>query len=120
MYISIFLPYKFSFIEDTILLWEIMDFFFDVFFFFDIIITFFIPYFDKNKFVTSHAQIAKNYVLSFWFWIDVVSIVPLELFLKSDNDLSLLLKILKLPRFYKMVFYGCNFQAQNRASFQEP
>ena len=100
------LPFKFAFIEEEIFWWNLADYAIDIFFLADIIMTFFVPFFDKTKFVTNHWLIAKNYVKSAWFWIDVLSILPFDFLFPETQDYSLMLKILKLPRFYKMVFYG--------------
>lgn len=83
-----------------------MDYGIDIFFFMDIILTFFVPVYVKSRFLTSHKLIAKNYVTGIWFWVDIASILPVGLFLKSEQDYNLLVKIFKLPRFYKMVNYG--------------
>ena len=103
VYISIVLPYKFSFVEEEPLYSKIIEYCFDCVFLVDVIITFFVPYYDKSKFVVSHKRIALNYILSIWFWIDTTSIIPVDLLFNYQGDYSILLKVLKLPRFYKMV-----------------
>jgi len=103
IYIAIFVPYKFSFIENPNEYWDLFDSLIDFFFAVDIVITFFIPYYEGSKFIISHWKIAKTYVFSIWFWVDVVSIVPFDKFLNQNNDYSVLIRILKLPKFYKMV-----------------
>ena len=103
IYISIILPYKFSFVEDPPLYSVIIEYIFDFVFFLDIIVTFFVPYYDKSKYIVSHKRIAFYYIFSIWFWIDTTSIIPVDLIFEYQGDYSVLLKILKLPRFYKMV-----------------
>lgn len=59
--------------------------------------------------------------MSGWLAVDVLSILPFGLFLSNSNDYSLLLKIAKMPRFYKMVFYGYinPFIAKNWKNYQK-
>lgn len=62
-YILIFLPFKISFVQDPILIWEIWDAIVDIFFFIDLIIMFFTPYYGKKDIVIySHKKIACNYL----------------------------------------------------------
>jgi len=75
----------------------------DVYFFLDLILTFFVPFYHKARFVVSHKGIAINYIASIWFWIDLLSIAPIDFMMDYQNDYSVLLKFFKLPRFYKMV-----------------
>jgi len=50
----------------------------DIFFFIDILITFFSAYLnDDEKVVDNHKNIAQNYVKS-WFFIDIFSIIPID------------------------------------------
>ena len=44
-YIMMFLPFKISFVQEPILIWEIFDMFVDLFFLCDIIVTFLTPFY---------------------------------------------------------------------------
>ena len=65
----------------------IVGYIIDISFLIDIFLTFFSSYFDENKLVMveTHRAIAKAYICS-WFFFDVISILPLELMINSDNS----------------------------------
>lgn len=95
------LPYKFSFVKGTYFLWDAFDFLLDVFFFVDLILTFFTPVpSPQGKLQFGLLAIAKTY-LKFWFWMDFFSVIPLDMILSSGN-FSIFLKFSKLPRLYKI------------------
>ena len=75
----IVLPVKIAFFEETYLLWEIFDYFMDLCFVLEIILNFFTSYYDaKEHLVFSMKEIACNYLM-FWFWVDLVSVIPFGL-----------------------------------------
>jgi hypothetical protein len=105
IYVIIVLPYKFSFVEDPPIEWEIFDYCVDGLFLIDIGLTFFHSYLDQEEQpVYSLKKIAKRY-LKFWFWIDIISILPLEL-LVSNGDLTILLRVSRLNRIYKLARFS--------------
>lgn len=102
IYVIIVLPYKFSFVEDPSVAWEIFDYCVDGLFLIDIILTFFHSYLDQDEQpVYSLKKIAKRYI-KFWFWLDTLSILPLELFI-ANGDLTILLRVSRLNKIYKLV-----------------
>ena len=75
----------------------------DLFFVSDMIMTFLTPYFKHNMIVRSYSMIFWNY-LTGWFIIDIIAVLPFRLLLpSSDHHYAVSLRILKLPRLYRMV-----------------
>lgn len=69
----------------------------------DVVINFFLCYHDeKGVMITDRHQIAKNYLTGFFF-MDFVSSIPYQLLGAGFGGGGKLLKILKLPRIYKMI-----------------
>jgi len=64
--------------------WVIVNAIVDISFGIDMILTFMTSYNNAStgKLVDDHKQIAKNYILS-WFFIDLVSIFPIELIINA-------------------------------------
>lgn len=96
------LPVKFSFygdIENTV--WDGIDQAIDCFFGLDILLMFLTPIIVDGKLVTSLGQIAKAY-LKFWFWVDVLSVLPFELMFNRGHMVSLV-RLSRLPKLYRLV-----------------
>ena len=49
MYIAVMTPFKIAYIDDETTLIEVTDIIIDVLFLFDILLSFFLAYFDKNQ-----------------------------------------------------------------------
>lgn len=64
----------------------IVGYIIDISFLIDIFLTFFSSFFDEKNLVMveTHRSIAKAYICS-WFIFDVISILPLELMINSNN-----------------------------------
>ena len=78
LYVSMFLPLETAFLEETSLTNGI-TIFIDIFFFFDIVFTFFSSYeIENGREETSHKKIAIEY-LKFWFWVDLIATIPSQL-----------------------------------------
>jgi len=80
------------------------DYIVDCFFLVDMLLTFRTTYFDEdNELVLDKKVIAKAY-LKWAFWIDLVALVPWEIFgLFANGELYLQIKVLRLLRFYKHI-----------------
>jgi hypothetical protein len=114
------LPFKFSFMQGEFETWDFVDRMFDIIFLVDLIFVFFTPYYKGKELIVDHKQIAIHYIKSRWFWIDLVSIFPWDFFFKADHNYSILLRIWKLPRFYKMVFFPLKSKkVENRETVQK-
>ncbi|GMI95045.1 potassium channel in Arabidopsis thaliana 3, ARABIDOPSIS THALIANA K+ RECTIFYING CHANNEL 1 [Hibiscus trionum] len=83
-----------------------IDLLVDAFFAVDILLTFFVAYFDTSTFllVDDHWKIALRYVIKFWFFMDVASTLPFELINKiftgewQTNKVFGILNLLRLWR----------------------
>ena len=47
-------------------------------------------------------MIAKSYIET-WFFIDILTIIPFDLFLKDTNNINELVRITRIGRMYKIV-----------------
>ena len=85
----------------------------DACFLMDMFITFFTTISDKGNMMetTDKKLIAKRYI-SFWFWIDLISIFPFDditsLFISSDsndkqNNSNMLIRTLKMGKIGKLI-----------------
>lgn len=75
----------------------------DIIFFIDMLVTFNSAVFDKYfNIIEDRKQIAKRYLKS-WFFVDLVSIIPFEIFLGNINDMNSMIKIVRIGRLYKLM-----------------
>jgi hypothetical protein len=86
VFISIVVPFRLAFIEEDSQGWVILHLTIDVFFFFDILFTFFtsVTFRATSLDCTNHRIIAWGYLRS-WFLVDVVSIMPIDYILTGLN-----------------------------------
>ena len=76
--------------------------FITAFFFLDIILTFRTGYYSKGKLILNNNKICKNY-LSKWFWIDLLSTIPYDVILQSEeNANSNIILLVKLTRIFRV------------------
>ena len=105
MLAAIFTPWQLAFVEEETLEWTCLNFIIDCSFFIDIIVTFFTAYFDEIKLtlITDKKIIAKGY-LKFWFWLDLISIIPFDQILKkTSGDFGNMAKFSRVGKLYKMI-----------------
>lgn len=102
-YIAIFSPFKISFIDDSAYpYWTYFDYMIDFVFFIDLILTFFTPVYKNFRLIKSHKKIALRY-LKVWFWLDLISIIPLDLIFKNESGPGKVLQgLIKMPKLYRM------------------
>ena len=55
-----------------------------------------------NSLVRDRKLIAKRYV-KFWFWLDLISIIPFDIILEQSGNLGDMAKFTKVGRLYKMI-----------------
>lgn len=86
-----------------------LDVFANVVFSVDMVLNFRTAYREKGEMVTNEKLVAWNY-LKFWFWIDLISILPFDAILGSEstgsfnyNILLRLLRIFKLFRVFRVM-----------------
>ena len=74
------MPYRLAFAQYESKAWQVVYITTDIMFLIDIILTFFTSVTDDKQVyeITDKWEIAKKY-LKGWFWIDVLSILPLDL-----------------------------------------
>ena len=98
-------PWQLAFVELDTMDWFICNLIIDASFLIDLILTFFSAYFDEQKLVlvTDKKTVAKKY-LKFWFWLDLLSIIPFDLILlKSSKDFGNMAKFTRMGKLYKMI-----------------
>lgn len=80
LYTSVVCPFEFAFIHSTRGFFYVVDIIVNVVFVMDVILTFFVPYLDKNtyKLVVEPTRIAWRYVKSSLV-PDIISIIPSQL-----------------------------------------
>ena len=85
--VSLIVPVRLAFAEKDSSDWFMFYIITDTFFFVDIVLTFFTSVTDEKKVyeITDKKVIAKKY-LKGWFWVDVISILPLDILMKSDEQ----------------------------------
>lgn len=73
----------------------------DICFSIDMLLNFFTAYFDDDDIlISSRCAVIKNY-LKFWFWVDFMSVFPLQLIFNFRN-FTIFLRFSKLPKLYKI------------------
>ena len=95
-------PLRLAFSESDDSTWTAVNNIVDALFGLDIIICFFTAYEDDNEeLVYNRKIIALTYIKS-WFFIDLMSIVPVSEFLDT-GDFSNLARIARLPKLYRLI-----------------
>jgi hypothetical protein len=114
LYVALVVPYRLGFESDDTPGWIVWGYFLDFSFLIDIILTFFTSFYDQelSEHVCDHRRIAAEY-MRLWFWIDMFSILPIELILNSslsggdDDDgpgkFNVLAKFPRIARLYSLV-----------------
>ncbi|OMJ70146.1 hypothetical protein SteCoe_31944 [Stentor coeruleus] len=104
-YTATFLPYRMCFNAWQYNNLMILDIIIDIVFFFDIIITFNTAIVSvSERIIYSRKSIAKKY-MKFWFLIDLLSCIPLEIMDTNTGSTSYnkFLRILRVSRLYRFV-----------------
>ena len=106
LYSTIITPYKLAFFDSEPMGWLIADIVVDIFFAADLILQFFISYYDSNQdLVTNRKLIAIHYIKS-WFFLDLIALLPFNYMIESSEsskDYSSLARLSRLPRLYRLV-----------------
>ena len=108
LYVCILIPYRMGTDAKDNKAWVIVNAIVDISFGIDMILTFMTSYNNAStgKLVDDHKQIAKNYILS-WFFIDLVSIFPIELIINAvrqsqTQKINSLARISRIGKLYKI------------------
>jgi len=95
-------PFKIAFLDNDSPAWMLTDNMVDIMFFLDILIIFNSPYYNEDfKLIDNRKVIATQY-LQGWFFIDLLAIVPFDVFFGGDN-LNEIVRITRIGRLYKLV-----------------
>ena len=109
---SLYLLYELCFkITDTKekedISWKIANYIIEILFLIFIILQFFQEYQNPETLVIvkSHKKIAKKYMKSIWFFVDIISIIPFELFIKNNNIIiyAKIIRLIRLPKLLQTI-----------------
>ena len=102
--VSILVPYRLAFYPEDDFDWLMAYTCIDLFFLFDMFITFFTAVQDpKTQIVeTDKKKIAMEY-MKFWFWVDAISILPFDLMQRSGSNANVLIRFAKIGKLYKLI-----------------
>lgn len=102
LFIGINTPYRIAFEDNDSLLWLGIECAIDMFFFADIILTFFSAYYNKrDELVINRRKIACSYMKG-WFFLDVVMVLPISLVFKTA-EYNKLMRLARLSRVYRLL-----------------
>ena len=105
IYISIFTPYRIAFFEDEFAWYDIVDYAIDLLFLLDLVFNCMTAYTNSNQdLVIKRKKIFLNYLTS-WFFIDLLAVIPLDLFLSDKDNPSVthLANLTRFNRFYRLL-----------------
>lgn len=103
--VSMLVPVRLAFATHDPISWLVTYTVVDSIFAIDLILTFFTSISDENKVyeITNKKFIAKQY-LKGWFWIDLISIFPVDaLLLADDSSATMLARFAKIGKLYKLI-----------------
>ena len=102
LFTSLVTPYRIAYYDVDEPLWIGIDSFVDMSFAVDIVLNFFMGFYDAgDDIVDRRSLIAINYIKT-WFLIDIVSILPISQFMNTKNYSSLA-RIARLPKLYRLI-----------------
>mmetsp|Transcript_27296 Transcript_27296/g.36510 ORF Transcript_27296/g.36510 Transcript_27296/m.36510 type:complete len:264 (+) Transcript_27296:1271-2062(+) len=103
--VSIIVPTRLAFAQSEPISWFVFYSTTDFIFFIDIILSFFTSVSDEQKVyeITDKKYIARTY-LKGWFWVDFISILPLDLImLQQQNQATILARFARIGKLYKLI-----------------
>lgn len=102
LFTAIVTPYRIAFVQNDDITWTVIDNMTDATFCVDMILNFFTAYQDANdELITSRRKIATSYLKS-WFFVDIVSILPINYALQV-SDYASLSRLARLPKLYRLI-----------------
>ena len=85
LFVSVTTPARIAFTEEDNLEWTVIGLIVDVLFLVDLVLNFFSAYHDKElNLIDDRVKITKRYLRG-WFFVDLISIVPISLITKAGN-----------------------------------
>jgi hypothetical protein len=96
-------PYRLAFVDIETQTWKLINYGVDVCFVLDILIIFNSAFNDEDlKLVDNRKKIFRAYIQS-WFFIDLIAIVPFDVFFVNNKDINQIVRITRIGRLYKLV-----------------
>ena len=96
-------PCRIAFVDDELPGWIMANYIVDGMFLIDIMVIFNTAYYDDDfQLITNRKIIAIDYVQG-WFLIDLLAIIPFDIFFASANNLNDIVRITRIGRMYKLV-----------------
>ncbi len=102
-YATIITPFRICFIENPSLGWIITNYLIDILFAVDIGLNFFSVVYDSDFNIIIDRKIMAKRYLQGWFWIDILSITPINLIFKTKNEFAPLCRLARLPKLYRLI-----------------
>lgn len=124
LYSIVSIPLKIGFQINSDVNDNIFDYIIDCFFFIDIIATFNTAVVgDNDKFISNRTAIALRY-LSFWFWIDLVSTIPIDTivelaFAENNGNALTAIRLIRIIRLIRLIKLARIFRLRNMTEHLE-
>lgn len=101
--VCLLVPYQLAFYPNEDTLMQLVYYSIDFCFLIDMLFTFITAIHDPKTqmYITNKKIIAKSY-LAFWFWIDLISIMPFDIISSTLNG-NQLLRFAKIGKLYKII-----------------
>lgn len=95
--------FKTAYIEDDYYIaWDLFEYLVNLVFGIDIILTFMTPIYKGYQLEIRWKKIAKQY-LKFWFWVDLLSVIPLDMMLSPTSGATASISTLtRVPKIFKV------------------
>lgn len=103
MFVCFVTPYRISFYDSDTPFWVIIDSIVDVLFFIDIILNFFMAYYDSSDEIVDDRKLIAFSYLSRWFFLDLISIIPISFILDTNRNFNTLARVSRLPKLYRLI-----------------
>ena len=102
--VSIIVPFRLAFFPEDDTTWVIIYVVIDSQFLVDMILTFFTALVDMETqaVTTDKSKIAKSYMKT-WFFVDLISILPIDMINMAGTNANALLRFAKIGKLYKLI-----------------
>ena len=102
LFVCVTTPARIAFTEEDNFTWTLIGICVDTIFFVDLVLNFFTAYHDRElNLIDDRKKIIKHY-LKGWFFIDLISILPISLITRT-GDYNSLARIARFPKLYRLV-----------------
>ena len=101
IFVAVVTPYRVALESEDTLAWLVIDTVVDSLFFMDLVMNFFLAFYDIGKsLVTSHKRILVTYVKS-WLLFDLLACIPIQHL--QTSSYNSLVRLSRLPRLYRLI-----------------